>query len=238
VIVRIVFLAVLVGACGKGRPVDTPVAKTIDGVLFLSPLGQSSSSTLQSSYPISSSQRLLLRFEEIESQLDMFSQSPRVSLSVRLSNAIDATEARESFRLCPLTRNWMMAATWEKAHPYRKGKWDRAGGDFNPSECVRAEDFRLKEQTDEPSFFSKDGQMIEWDCSDESRLCFDITSWFKKYVAEGEQNFGHILFSDNETAINIIGDLQVAEAPRIHWFRRDFDQPRTSSNGKRYLTPN
>jgi hypothetical protein len=121
------------------------------------------------------------------------SPSPSASPTPQPNPALLAAVA--SIKACPLKRNWMMAATWKRAHPFsRQGRWSSEGGDYDPAECVAAT--------------ATQGDFA----------AFDVTPWFVNYVRGRRQNYGLILIHDpGNSATEVSGDASGAYSPRIQW---------------------
>lgn len=156
----------------------------------------------QSSYPISSSSRLLLRLESflsivpeavIDDEHKVFFQVTPVSKH--------PSEFWGQVKICPLTKQWMMLATWNKAHPFPggSGDWAYSGGDFDSYNCISAQ---------HPSGVET-----------HEHIYFDISSWVTNYKQGGGSNHGWILISN--IPATIYGDQSKINPPKISWVVRD-----------------
>jgi hypothetical protein len=153
----------------------------------------------QGLYTIDSESRLLLRYEMLlEKNWGLRDDMP-VRLRVFVDSEIDQQTARTHLRVCPVTKNWMMAATWQAAHPWRGGEW-APGGDIDWSECVSPEAVGSS-----PSAL----------CSENQALCFDVSRWYRIWVLERQENLGLVMLSDEP--VKILGDGSPGKAPRMQW---------------------
>lgn len=146
-------------------------------------------------YLLSSTSRLLVRLGAMKSlATDVLDEQP-VLLRVAPAQATDVTIARTEIKLCPLLSNWMMYATWKRAHPYRNGEW-LDGGNIDSANCIRAlpENSPLLANPEESNF-----------CSSQTYLCFDIRPYLISYVRSRNINYGWALVSDSK-ALEIFGD--------------------------------
>lgn len=185
-------------------PAPEPQTYSLNGVKLISPEiadPNSPATYKQASYTIDSSHRLLLRFEDLSSKANSISLSSgrTVSLTITLPSLATTQDATQALELCPVTKNWMMLATWSRAHPMPTGEWSKDGGDFDSSTCVRAT---------APSMPA--GSTVQ-------TLSFDVTSWVVNYVKGRNENYGLILMSSNGANIPIIGDTDGNYSPRLNW---------------------
>lgn len=200
--------ALLLSACGPvklgtGAAAPTDTTYALDGVKYISPSiarGDDSRTFNQRRYTIASDGRVLLRFESLSAnQTKILSTQP---ILIRIF-AVDATEQAKAvgqLRACPIVDDWMMAATWKTAHPYRGGEW-RDGAPIEDDDCVQA-----------LAPASATG-----DCAVANAVCFDVSDWYKHYVVERGINYGHALVSASGEAISILGDAAPSKGPRIQW---------------------
>lgn len=192
----------LLTACGKfplGNQVDRE--KVMDGVKLISPSipnDTDASAMLQNDYVVSDQQRLLLRYEAFSASVSQVitSDQTRVNVTITLKDEKDSDVALKSMQLCPLNRDWMMAATWSWAVPAPGGRWTQAGGDFDPKGCLNAA----------PSVIAP---------IDKALIIFDVTNWVKDYAYGRNQNYGLILIS--KAPIKIYGDGSAYQAPKLKW---------------------
>lgn len=157
----------------------------------------------QYEYELSASSRLLLRLEIMKNIANEVLDEQPVILRITPHSRTPIENARQSLKLCPLTSNWMMYATWAKAHPYANGRWNSAGGDFDSEGCLQAlsSDSDLLQNSDERSF-----------CQEDNFLCYDIRGHLKSYIRARGVNYGWILVSEENIAI--YGDY-TARGPEV-----------------------
>lgn len=152
------------------------------------------SAMLQSTYTISPSNHLLMRLETMDEKISNLVLSDTNPLKVKITvlNSADTSAAQSALRLCPITRNWMMLATWTRAHPFNSaGVWSAPGGDYQNSDCVSAT------------------------VASESVIEFKMNNWINNDVRGRGLNYGVILISDTE--IQIYGDEASSNSPRVSW---------------------
>lgn len=210
-------LLLVVSGCAEdlnfGR-ISEPQTFSLDGVKWISPRvdDPSEESTLtQSSYSISSEGRLLLRFESLGSKANEISlgQERKVTVTIALNSGESLSSARQSLRICPLVKNWMMLATWKKAYPQgRDGNWQNDGSDFDATNCVSALDYATPLRPE----LKKTTAAYE-------TLSFDVTEWVVNELKGRNRNFGFILLSENGGTVRIRGDMDSGYSPRISWTR-------------------
>lgn len=191
----------LEGPLGPGVRPPEPESFNLDGTKWISPSitsGRSTQAYLQSTYRISAAERLLLRFESLgEHERDISLASGRkVEVAISLPDGQDLNAAQLVLELCPLTKNWMMLATWRNAYPMPGGNWDQEGSDYDPNACFRA--------TVEPPI----------------TLQFDVTQWVVDYVRGRQKNFGLVLVARNGGQAQVRGDRDSTYSPRIHWLKQ------------------
>ena len=196
------FFAVLFSvACGKyGGFGNDPIATMqlgLDGVKLIErgeTRGDLPSHFEQESYRLDDGRRLLLRFEAFSEEVSRVNVegTNKVWIEITVLTEDQVEPALAALKLCPLTRAWMMLATWELGHPFgAAGRWNEPGGDFDRAGCVSAQ---LKE-------------------AGTRGLRFDVTKWFNDYPRGRGENFGLILVS--ESSINMHGDRSGTYAPRF-----------------------
>ncbi len=199
----------ILSACGPirfGDPGEAPPAKevvlAVDGVKLIERdllRGDDLRSYQQRRYTLHANARLLVRYEMLmEEDLGLRDDLP-VRLRLFAETADDLQIARNQMRACPITRNWMMAATWSAAHPWRGGDWT-PGAEVDWEECVSVE------AVDQPTT-----QL----CGEAQAICFNVSRWYRLWVRERKENFGLALVS--EAPVNLLGDASPGKAPRIHW---------------------
>ena len=183
----------------------------IDGVKAIRPditIGEDDRSYLQSKYDLSPSSRLLIRFESLASYSAKIylSDGHDIWMRVVMTRPEDVDTAIRDLRLCPLTRNWVMIATWRFAHPFDKsGKWGAEGGDYDNPSCVSAIKDPGTKLPDETTVY--DGYAVY----------FKVTRWYKDFVVGRSQNLGHLLMNAGSTSLTIFGDTSASYSPRIQW---------------------
>jgi hypothetical protein len=198
-------IVIAVGAVSSGcdllggtAVVDTVQARSLDGIKLIAlghEEGDEASGFNQGRYDIDASHRVLVRYEALlENQKDVRAgDGYKVELTVYPTDRSQLDAAAQALRLCPLQQNWMMAATWTRAHPFgRAGRWAQPGGAYLASECLTGV------------------------ATEHTHLLFDITPWFLAYVRGRNQNFGLVLVAD-QTPVSIEGDANGYSAPQILW---------------------
>lgn len=199
----------LLSACGPirlGDPGDSAPARevvlAVDGVKLIDRdlvRGDDVRSFQQRRYTVHAQARLLVRYEPLMEQDLSLREDLPVRLRMFVESADELSVARSQLRACPITRNWMMAATWNAAHPWRGGDWT-PGADLDLSECVPVE------AADQPTT-----QL----CGEAQAVCFNVSRWYRLWVRERKENFGLAVIS--ESRVNLLGDASPGKAPRIHW---------------------
>jgi hypothetical protein len=160
-------------------------------------------------YPVSRRSRLLLRLSSLKPSSYQILDQQVLLLKIEMKTAEIAAQARTAVKLCPVTKNWMMLATWSKAHPYKGGAWGQTGGDFENSACLEPM----------PANHASITADAEADfCKGDSKLCFDLKPWFEAYVRERQTDFGLILINDSSAAIQVLGDATL-QGPSLFWRR-------------------
>ncbi len=197
---RPVLLALLVlSACGLRTSVEEH-EHSFDGVKLLvrgehTPYNKTH--YLQESYDLAPGRRLLLRFESFAGHDVTLADDHRVMVQIGLANPQDSELATSSLRLCPLSSDWMMLATWEQAHPFSDaGAWGTQGGDFDPASCLTRSN-ATQNEAGEPAV----------------EVLFDATRWYKDYPRGRNQNYGFVLIADRP--ITILGEKSGSLSPRI-----------------------
>lgn len=226
-------LAVLAtGTCACG-PLKSPFSNgeperetifALDGVKLISTSisrGDDPSTFGQKTYSISSGDRLLLRFESLNASLKKINSAKPVRIRVFATSETERAKAFVSLRLCPILQNWMMAATWRTAHPFKEGEWT-PGGAIEPEECVPADSdagagVTTGTGTSKPDPASINPTPTHNPCAEQGVLCFDVSAWYQNYVLQRGTNFGLALISINDQIIQVYVDGPGSKAPRIHW---------------------
>ncbi len=161
----------------------------------------------QSAYNINWQSRLLLRvssLKEIDSQvLDNYP----VLLRVKLLEPSAKGFAMEHLSICPILTNWMMMATWGKAHPYRSGEWNQPGGDFDRTLCLGG-------MTDiEVQALNAEEKAI---CDLEDVICVDLRKILKEQYRVARANYGLIMINESDEPVSIYGE-GISYQPLLIW---------------------
>jgi hypothetical protein len=188
---------------GEDEPEAKPVELSMDGVKLISSgitNARATQTMLQTTYSLNSSNRLLLRFEELSKFKDkiLVDDVNRVFVKLTVSDVLSSNieNLKAEITLCPLKTNWMMLATWFLAHPFpgNSKKWKVEGGDFEVSECfVHEEDVDLIDNV----------------------LRFDVSSWFTHNIKSRSENYGFVVVSPLE--VELYGDDHRVFAPQVNW---------------------
>lgn len=154
--------------------------------------------TLRDFYELDGETRLLLRLESFKSWTDVVVHEGH-QVWVQIAVTADSVTGKgvDTLRLCPLTKDWMMLATWYKAHPFSEtGKWESEGGDFDESSCME----RANEAVNE---LNEPVPVVR----------FDATRWYKDYPRGRGQNLGFVLLSEDKVKIH--GEKSGSYSPRL-----------------------
>lgn len=120
----------------------------------------------------------------------------KVTVSITTDGSIDPATVQTALLLCPVLTNWMMLATWYKAYPMgNSGTWRSAGGDYDSVGCIAA------------------------NAHTTNTFQFDVTPWVVSEVIGRNQNLGLILVTHSSSVINILGDQDPSNSPRIGWLK-------------------
>lgn len=154
----------------------------------------------QSSYTLSSNRRLLTRLEGMSgrSERAVVNGDQRMYLVLSSEAFIEQRATFETaIEICPMTSNWMMLATWNRAHPFptSRGEWENRGGDFSKSDCVTAD--------------------TSYENPNNDALYFDISDWYIFYVRSRDRNYGLMIKSELEVVV--YGDEDSLRAPHFIW---------------------
>jgi hypothetical protein len=157
----------------------------------------------QKEYTIGPNSRLLTRLEGMSERSGraVVDGEKRMYMAVSSEEFVANKGTYEGqLEICPITKNWMMLATWNKAHPFptKGSKWSRAGGDLAQSDCVTAD--------------------VSYPDQQEDTLYFDISDWYIYYVRSRGRNFGLMIKSSLD--VKIYGDEDTIKAPRFIWSAR------------------
>ena len=182
------FPIVLLAGCGIGGVSRYDYA--MNGVKLIAKSisnNQDSRAIRQDRYELNPEQRLLLRLEDLMDRQAHIATDHSDGISVEVTVA---EGERNRLKLCPLTTQWMMLATWNYAHPFGgRGRWQNEGGDFDPDRCMLPGNHTA------------------------TRARFNITQWFLNYPRARGVNLGLILVASD--SVVIFGDASPLEFPRI-----------------------
>lgn len=160
-------------------------------------------------YPVDARNRVLMRLSSLKPSSYQILDQQALLLKIETKSQAVAVAARPALKICPLIKNWMMLATWSKAHPYKGGAWTQVGGDYESSACLEPLPANHASiQTDAEAAF----------CQGDTRICFDLKPWFEAYVRERKTDFGLILVNDGGTPVEILGDATL-QGPSLFWRR-------------------
>lgn len=168
---------------------------------------QNTESIQATSYAIAKEARLLMRLSALKPNSDNILQEQPILLRIQLRDPAIETDARAKLKICPLDKNWMMFATWKRAHPYSNGIWKKGGGDFRQENCFEA-------LPSNHESISKDGEAVF--CGGSGTLCFDLQKWVMSHVRERKIDNGFILINDSDAPILIEGDGGYS-GPSLFW---------------------
>ena len=157
----------------------------------------------QANYTIGPSSRLLTRLEGMNDRAGraVVDGDKRMYMAVSSDDfKVNKSNLAAQVSICPLTTNWMMLATWNKAHPFptKGSKWKNAGGDIAQVDCVTAD--------------------VSYPDQEDDTLYFDISDWYIFYVKSRSRNFG--LMIKATTDVVIFGDENSMKGPRFIWESR------------------
>lgn len=191
-----VLFTIILTSCGKNWGSAVPTQYSLDGVKRITQgtAGDEKSTWGQERYTVSTTSRLLLRFETLAKHVPDIDTSggKKVTVLLSLKNASDLTSAIANLKLCPVTRAWMMLASWDLAHPFLGGEaWSSKGGDYETAGCV------LPTQL----------------ASSTATLEYDMTQWYIDYPKGRGYNYG--LLTVTTQIFEIEGDQSGSYSPRI-----------------------
>lgn len=154
----------------------------------------------QNTYQLGPERRLLTRIEGMSerSERAVVNGVERMYLVVSSDAFVDERAIYETaIEICPITANWMMLATWDRAHPFptSRGEWQSRGGDFSRTDCVTAD--------------------TSYEDPREDALYFDVSDWYIFYVRSRNRNYGLMVKSDRE--VTVYGDEDSLRAPHFVW---------------------
>lgn len=174
---------------------------SLEGIKLISPsihLGDDTTAFRQSVYEVGPERRLLMRFEKLADHVENIDtrEGKKVMLEMSVQDVTQVPLAERSLRVCPISRNWMMLATWNRAHLFTNGTWTNAGGDYDSDGCVGISIVRDAE-------------------TPEKVVHFDVTNWYLNFPKGKSENFGLILIAFD--SIKITGDTSGGFSPRLHF---------------------
>lgn len=201
---KYMILFLLLGACAPAQdPNDVKATKVETFATDEVKLISSSISDLlapgtyqSDEYTISGESRLLLRLGSLKSLAgEILDEQP---VLVRISPlAGDWDRAFQNLMLCPLETNWMMHATWSRAHSFPGGFWKTPGADIIRDSCLTAVpvDSPIYAQPEEARF-----------CDSSRSFCFDIKPHLKAFVRSRGINNGWALVNFSGEPVQVLGD--------------------------------
>ncbi len=196
----------LVSACGGKslNPYDKnstkPTAYKIDQVKYIARDifdTRDARSVGMPAYTVHENGRMLLRYSGFRGNLGNILTQQAILLRLHAPKE-ELAFARTQLRICPITKNWMTFATWQKAHVLNGGDWSSAGGDFDSGACASV----MSEN--DPIF--NDGREEKTFCAGDTTLCFNLGNWYQSYVQERGTDLGLIVINESAQPISIYGD--------------------------------
>jgi hypothetical protein len=205
----------LLTACGKyldGKDVtNTKVVQlAVDEIKLIDPNisdPQDARTLYTIDYPIFDSSKLLLRLGILKTSTSMILEVQPVLMRISIKQNAHKLPLNE-LKLCPITTEWMMGATWYK--PQRNSKiWNQPGSDYDTSNCL--------------SILSKDSPIFDKDhpeekdfCQDTDIVCYDVSPYINTFIRKRNKDFGIVLINVKNNPIIIHGD-RTARGPEIMW---------------------
>jgi len=177
---------------------------SLDGVkLIAADISNSSDTTTmgQSRYKIANARRLLLRFEDLSKRaMDInVAADKKVELHTYcLDYPTCNTDAVTELKLCPVTREWMMLATWNYAHPFGLGAWQHPGGDYDEDGCL-----------------SPISEAIDPLATEPAPVKFNIKNWVVDYAQGRKKNDGWVLVPESQAVFEVHGEQSGRYSPRL-----------------------
>lgn len=169
--------------------------------------GDDAAASLEEYYSLGIDARLLMRLDGMAALAEnmIIDEAHRVLIQVAVpdepqSDALGDTD----LELCPLTKDWMMLATWYEPHPFGES-WEMPGGDFIASNCVSV--ITEEEMAQSGAVELSPGEAV--------RFYFDISDWVTYSILPLEQNYGWVLKTDGD--ITVYGDSSNSYSPRVMW---------------------
>lgn len=165
------------------------------------------STVRQESVVLNYSKRILVKSDELTRSYQSWNIDSdfKMAFNVYVNRADLSVDELNGIELCPLTKNWMIYATWSKAHPFHGGEWSTPGGDFQDSSCFAVASYKsddiLAPPSSPPSTETLQAPVLSLDSSSSAdfiRIQFDVTNWFLNGPYAGASNNGFVLRSQTE----------------------------------------
>lgn len=151
----------------------------------------------QSTYSIDWQSRLLVRVSNLKDIDAQLLDNYPVLLRIKVLEPSSQGFAMEHLSVCPILTNWMMMATWDKAHPYRNGDWIRPGGDFDGTLCSKG-------MTDaEIQTLNAEEKAI---CDLDDVVCIDLRKILKEQYRVNRSNYGLMIMNESDEFVSIYGE--------------------------------
>jgi|GEM_PF-6188305 len=203
------------GGCAElvsTTPAPVEQVRSINGVKWVNPSVTDPRDSVawgKPEYEIGPTSRLLMRLEDMVSKNDSIVTAPDKPITVRIylpsiwapTGALpDAEAAASVMQVCPITKNWMMHATWYRAFPHSEaGDWTMPGGDFDTA-CSKNP--KVERDTMRSLVYLK----------------FDVTQWFLDYPRGRGIDYGLVLRSDQ--TVRVFGETSPSASPRMTYTAR------------------
>ena len=231
-IVGNLFLILFLAGCAEGlkeeRVKEVEQVYSLNAVKAIDPSisdGRSEESYSQDTYTVNPERRLLVRLEELSSHVSFIQVKDGKKIWVRISlqSESDKALAMDSLRFCPLTKQWLILATWKYAHPFGAiGQWAQSGGDFDAANCIHPSiEYEEVISTNNGSSGNNSGNKNNGNNPpvpkkmDPKIVSFDVTQWVVDYPKSRGINYGLILLSN--APLVVYGDASSTFSPRIAW---------------------
>lgn len=150
----------------------------------------------QYSYRLNKSSRLLVKLIGYnEKQADaIVNDENKAYIVLKIKNYV--AEDEKHIKICPLTSNWAINATWDYylRHRFSSRRWRNAGGDFAEDSC------------------------LEGTLQTDNALYFEVNDWILNYRNSITENFGFIVTASKN--IEIYGDAHPNYSPQFRWFTK------------------
>lgn len=175
----------------------------------------------QPTYSLATDQRLLLRFEKLNNFINQIRTGSKYRIYIGVTPLDDENSDRaiQTLRLCPLTRNWMILATWTQAVPGvgSPGDWATPGSDYDAENCVTGVlTSSLSKNPNPQSSPSPTPSSSPDDEISANEISFDMTSWFlNNPKGRMGENYGFVLLAPQP--VKVFGEKSSNHSPRIRW---------------------